>query len=421
MGSLNYYHLDSTIAFSCLLGLFLPLVLLYFNKGYLTANRYLASFLFLASLYVLENFYFFYGKSLNIIAFFTCVHAFFYLIGPFAFFYMRSILRDNSKLKKTDYLHFVLFVLSFIGYTPYFFSSWDYKLMVAQNLYSENWNIAPFHLNNIFPHKIDQVFNVLHTYFYSIALWYLLWHYKKPANQSAINTKQYKLIKSWLIIFASILTIITINFTVAMANIWLYDDKSIFLNRASGALLFASFVYVGMNMVILFFPHIMYGLPIDLKFESKGSETKIAKTNPSTFVATEISIQVPPQIQIEKNELQLFTPEYRKIIEASLQSFQERKMFLNADFRLNQISKESGIPAHHLTYFFNYIIKISFSDWRNNLRIEKAKDLIYQGETNRFTLQAISLKCGFASQNTFIRSFKNVTGTTPSNYLKSLS
>jgi AraC-like DNA-binding protein len=330
---------------------------------------------------------------------------------------MRSILRDNSRLTKTDYLHFALFVLSFVGYTSYFFSSWDYKLIVAQNLYSENWNIAPFHLNSIFPHKIDQVINVLHTYFYSIALWYLLWHYKKPANRTIIQTKQYKLIKNWLIIFASILTIITINFTVAMANVWLYDDKSIFLNRASIALLFASLVYVGMNVVIFFFPHIMYGLPVDLKLESIATEEK--QTNnaaSSNFPIKEESLD-----QIPKSELQLFTPEYRKTIATALQSFKERKVFLNSDFKLKQISNESSIPAHHLTYFFNDIKKISFSDWRNSLRIEEAKILIRQGETDNFTLQSISLRCGFSSQNTFIRAFKNSTGTTPSTYLKSVS
>ena len=94
-------------------------------------------------------------------------------------------------------------------------------------------------------------------------------------------------------------------------------------------------------------------------------------------------------------------------------------MFLTVDYKLLQVSIESGIPTHHLTYFFNELKKISFSDWRNNLRIEHALALIHQGEINNFTLEAISVKCGFTSQSTFIRSFKNVTGTTPSNYLKS--
>jgi AraC-like DNA-binding protein len=55
------------------------------------------------------------------------------------------------------------------------------------------------------------------------------------------------------------------------------------------------------------------------------------------------------------------------------------------------------------------------------LRIEEAKNLIGQGETDSFTLQSISFRCGFSSQNTFIRAFKNATGKTPSTYLKSVS
>jgi len=55
------------------------------------------------------------------------------------------------------------------------------------------------------------------------------------------------------------------------------------------------------------------------------------------------------------------------------------------------------------------------------LRIEEAKILIAQGETDNFTLLSISLKCGFSSQNAFIRAFKSFTGTTPSTYLKSVS
>ena len=142
--------METIIPYTCLLGLFLPLILLYYNNGYRSANLYLAGFLFFSSLYLLENFYFFYGNSLPRIAFFTTTHSFFYLIGPFAYLYLRSFLRGNNKLSKIDYLHFALFVISIIGYIPYFFSSWENKLEVAQNLYSENWDISSFRLNKIF-------------------------------------------------------------------------------------------------------------------------------------------------------------------------------------------------------------------------------------------------------------------------------
>jgi AraC-like DNA-binding protein len=399
----------------------MPLVLLYYNRGYLTANRFLAGFLFFASLYVLENFYFFYGESLVMVIIFTMVHSFFYLIGPFAFLYMRSILRDNSHLSRKDYLHFALFAISFIGYVPYFFSSWDFKVMVGQNLQSENWDITSFRLNSLLIHELDQVLNVLHTYFYSISLWYLLWHYKKPSNQSIIHSKQYKLIHNWLRVFASILTIITINFTVAMAGVWLYDEKSLFLDRTGIALLFASLVYIGMNMVILFFPHILYGLPVGLKLSPIGigsaGNSEAAHQSPAE---EEALVEGDSSFEKVKNELQLFTEEYKETLEGVLENFKDRKVFLNPDFRLMQVSVESCIPVHHLTYYFNDIKDISFSDWRNNLRIAYALELLLQGEASNLTLEAISAKCGFASQSTFIRAFKNITGTTPSAYLKNI-
>jgi AraC-like DNA-binding protein len=399
----------------------MPLVLLYYNRGYLTANRYLAGFMFFASLYVLENFYFFYGESLEMVILFTMVHSFFYLIGPLAFFYMRSILRDNSHLSRKDYMHFALFAISFIGYVPYFFSTWDFKVMVGENLQSENWDITSFRLNSLLIHELDQVLNVAHTYFYSGSLWYLLWHYKRPSNPSVIHSKQYKLIHTWLLVFASILSIITINFTVAMAGVWLYDEKSLFLERTGIALLFASLVYIGMNMVILFFPHILYGLPVGLKLVPMGIDKVGDEIRPGTPIEENYLGLEESLSEATKNELQLFTTVYKGTLEAALKNFEEREMYLNPDFRLMQVSMESGIPSHHLTYYFNDIKKISFSDWRNSLRIAYALELLLQGDASRLTLEAISAKCGFASQSTFIRAFKNVTSTTPSAYLKTIS
>jgi AraC-like DNA-binding protein len=410
--------------------MFLPFVILFYNKGYLSANRYLAGYLFFAALYLLENFSFFYGKSLSGIAFFTTTHAFFYLIGPFSYFYVRSILTDNSRISKNDFLHYALFAVSFLGYVPYFFSSWEYKLTVAQNLLSENWNLAPFHLNVIIPHKVDQVLNVLQTYFYAISLWYLLWHHKKVANNPIIHNNQFKLIRNWLLIFTCLITVITLNFTVAMANIWIFDDKSVFLSRASFALLFAAMIYVGLNMMVMFFPNIMYGLPLEIQYQPIMANSPII----SDFIEekpVETIVAVPVEEKFaaftdvisneKKKELELFSPEYQEKIESLLQECIFNQMYLQADCSLMQISDKLRIPAHHLTYFFNNIKRESFSDWRNRLRIEDATNLLNQDTLRQLTLEAIGLKVGFKSNSTFIRSFKKFNGKTPSEYLESVS
>ena len=405
------------VSISCLLGLVLPLIILFFNKGFRGANRYLAFFLFFASLYVLENFIFFYGVSLFRVAFATTTHAFFYLIGPFAFLYIRTILRDNSSLSRLDYLHFVFFIISFTGYIPYFFSPWSNKLVVAQNIMSENWDMAQFHLNLFLPHKLDQLINLLHTYFYASSLWYLLRYYYKSSNRSKIYNQQFKLIRNWVFVFASIYLIITINFTVAMAHLWIYNNKSVFLDRASVALFFASVVYVGMNLIVMFFPHIMYGLPVDLFLNKIESDKSLE--DKTTFSKNSGTDQNRLENNIVKNDLQLFTAEYIDEIEVSLESCISQQLFLDKNFKLALLSDELGIPAHHLTYYFNEIIKVSFSEWRNGLRVAYAKKLIGQGVTASITLEALSLQSGFASQSTFIRAFKKATGNSPSYYMKS--
>jgi AraC-like DNA-binding protein len=355
------------------------------------------------------------------VAIFTCTHAFFYIIGPFSFFYVRGLLRDNSQLDKKDFIHFLLFLIVLVGYIPYFFSGWDYKLFVANNIQSESWDMAKFHLNLIVPHKVDQALIVLQIYFYSAALWYLIWKYKRSSSSSIYNVPQYKLIRNWLFVFTLIISIIAINFTFAMANMWLYNDKTIFLAKASYALLFASVVYVGMNMIVMIFPHIMYGLPIEMNAAVFIRDIP-ANNRALTEVKQESVHSTLLPILSEMKELPLlFSQPYIDKIEWAINDISSKGIFLEPDFNLIKMAEISGLPSHHLTFYFNSILDLSFSNWRNKLRIEYAINLLNNEQYAKLTIEAISQKCGFIAQNTFIRSFKNYTQKTPSDYIKNLS
>lgn len=414
-----HYLIQHIIPYISLLGLFLPLLILFYNKGFKSINRFLAGFLFFSSLYLLESLTFFYSTSRTWAAFFTMSHDFiFYLVGPLSFFYVRGMLRDNARLDKIDWLQFIPFVLSFIGSIPYYFSSWEYKLMIADNILSNDWDIAQFELNFIFHHKVDQVLNMLHMYFYACSLWYLIWKYKSDATSRIYHVPQFKLIRNWLFLFTIIITVITINFSVTVIDILVYDEKSLFLQKAVIPLFFSSIIYVGMNMIIMFFPHIMYGLPIELK--------NIAAPMPAVGVEESKSHSLPEMetISDEMNEedkkiaLLLFSEEYLSKINEQLNECVNKDLFIRPDFRLATITSISRLPDHHLTYYFNTIMGMSFSDWRNKLRIQYAVKLLHQEEYKNQTLEAIANKVGFATQNTFIRAFKAVIGKTPSEYLK---
>ena len=207
-----------------------------------------------------------------------------------------------------------------------------------------------------------------------------------------------------------------------MANMWLYDDKSVFLDRASGALLFASIVYVMLNTMVMFFPHIMYGLPFDHR-NLAGNDAKISG---SPAKIKEGSEENPSAADVQKpsssiNELQLFSPDYVVAIEELLEQSIGSQSYLQPNCSLTLISTELRLPAHHLTYYFNNIKKESFSNWRNNLRIAYAIRILSDDSFKQLTIEGIGEKVGFKSYSTFIRSFKKVTGKTPSDYMENRS
>jgi AraC-like DNA-binding protein len=280
--------------------------------------------------------------------------------------------------------------------------------------------MAQFDLNLIIPHKVDQVLNVLQVYFYAIALWYLIWKYKKRSASRIYKVAQFKLIRNWLFIFTFFVSVIAINFTVAMANIWLYDDKSVFLQKAGFALLFASIVYVAMNMAVMFFPHIMYGLPIDVKEKEEiedGDDTKDAVILPASVESDLETTESAPE-NIKKEKPRLFSDDYINTIESALKDCVANKDYVEVDFTLTSLTNATGVAPHHLTYYFNQILNTSFTNWRNQLRVEHALELINQNEKGNYTLEAIGEMAGFSSYSTFIRAFKLFAGKTPTESAK---
>ena len=94
----------------------------------------------------------------------------------------------------------------------------------------------------------------------------------------------------------------------------------------------------------------------------------------------------------------------------------EVQPYLQPDFNLTQLSVHTQIPVHHLSYYFREEKKQHFNDYRNEWRINHAKNLIRAGKASEVTLETIGLQSGFSSRNTFLTSFKKVEGITPSTF-----
>ncbi len=85
------------------------------------------------------------------------------------------------------------------------------------------------------------------------------------------------------------------------------------------------------------------------------------------------------------------------------------------DMSLKQLADMFGTSQSTVTRLIQSNTDYSFKQLLNNLRIDRAKDLL---ETTELTIEQILEMVGFTNKQTFHRVFKSVTGMTPADYRK---
>lgn len=97
-----------------------------------------------------------------------------------------------------------------------------------------------------------------------------------------------------------------------------------------------------------------------------------------------------------------------------LKSFMEEN-FADSQFGVPVAAEHFGLSENYFSIFFKEIMGISFSSYLEKLRLEKARELIEQGEHG---VEQISQMAGYNSSATFRRAFKRAYGVTPSAWKK---
>jgi AraC-like DNA-binding protein len=93
---------------------------------------------------------------------------------------------------------------------------------------------------------------------------------------------------------------------------------------------------------------------------------------------------------------------------------QQLQPYLQNDCNLAYMAKLTGLPAHHLAYYFREERRQPFNNYRNLWRVQHAKNLVLEGKTRELTLEAIGQLSGFSSRSAFFTAFKKVEEISPS-------
>ena len=90
------------------------------------------------------------------------------------------------------------------------------------------------------------------------------------------------------------------------------------------------------------------------------------------------------------------------------------KAHFTDDLTLRQVAAEVGITPQQLAKLFRRTLKVTFSWWLADYRVTKAKAELRATHLKR--ILDISMQCGFGTVSSFNRSFRAITGLTPSQY-----
>ena len=317
-----------------------------------------------------------------------------YLIPPLAYFYVRSVLKNESSFKAIDLFHLIPFILMAINYLPFYSLPLEDKKKIVL-LVTANTNDNLIQVGYL-PEYI-QIIRPLQCLVYLIFQWKILLDFKKQPIVSIFDN-HYQKVMRWLTIFNWVITAIVISFLlyVVMYSIGI-DNEGWLLEvlKSVSAILVAISLFI-LSSYFLIDPNVLFGLP----FVNPKSKVKSHSNSEAKIINTTIK--------------QDFDTDAKLILEY----FDQKKPFLRPDLNISSLSVELDIPTRELSFILNHYFKEKFTDFVNSYRIQYVLDEINKGKLMTQTQISIAEEAGFSGKQSFYNAFRKSYHCTPTEFLK---
>ncbi|MDD2411299.1 MAG: helix-turn-helix domain-containing protein [Bacteroidales bacterium] len=293
----------------------------------------------------------------------------FLLFNPAFFLYIRSLTKAGFKLKASQLLHLVPFIV---------FESASYLLEEKSTLHNFFENDSTQWFRFLF--SIASVISWLVYNYLSAAM--VFRHRKKLENEFSTIESEKKL--KWIISI-----VVLYNLYCAFSLILGVIQVSV---PGSGL---SQYVYNYSALLVLIYILSFYGLRQERVFQTEENPLEEVKEKYQNSV--------------------LSTERKESIKEALIRLVESSKIYLNPDLNMNMLSEMLDVPKHQLTEVINSEIGKNFFRFINDYRVEAVKKKLLD-PNNLYSIEAIGYDCGFNSKSSFFTVFKNVTGMTPLQY-----
>ncbi len=131
--------------------------------------------------------------------------------------------------------------------------------------------------------------------------------------------------------------------------------------------------------------------------------------------AEQAELQLPKYTRVKMDEA-----EFAEIVGRMNAYLEKNRSYTDQNFKMSDLADALGLSPSKLSQVFSLYLKENYYEFINQYRLNEFKRLIADGEYKRFTLTALSERCGFKKSN-FFSTFRRVEGMTPMEYLKKLN
>ncbi len=396
---------------SFLFALLAASVLLWINQERKHSNRLVAFVLIIFSFQNLMQIFFFSRLILTMPWLLRAFAPLTFLVGPLVFVYIRSVLNDELKFRKQDWLLLIPTILVLINFIPFYLLPSFEKINYLNKNFYNNVGIQDSG-EGFLPNILYYSIRICWSGIFIFGGFRLIYHFWKRNSEELLN--QNKILLNWLFTFNSLITAV---FVVAILKVFVPTIKNTQITIAD-IILGATILYICLKLFMS--PQILYGVFQPLPLGSRSNEiaynenSAIDKSVSMLDLKDDFLGSSKVENDIKNREL---TQQFRhkNLIETY---FRKEKPFLRVDYSLNQLANEIHVSRHILSAFINREYGMGFREFLNHQRVEYMITNIDKPEWKKFTLEAIATECGYSSRTTFIKNFKEITGKTPSEFLK---
>lgn len=386
----NFFSLiDLILLFAAFQGFLLMIVVPTMQDFNREANRLLVVLLGLASFFLFFKVIGYYRDVANVFPKLILVPNFaLFTFAPLFYFYLHRLLFRKRFSSKQAWPHFILPSLLFLAYIPYFFMDGKrFQHKIVNNETDLKW---------VF------VISFIIAVFSNLYYYYKCRKAVRNYSESYINETAYHQNINYL---SAVLVIFMVCIILGVFTCVLFVINTL-RNGQITELLENSINLIWIAFSLIGFVLGYYAIHQPEIFKISHEETA------DTGMITPEPEAAKTRTSIAEDDLETFRARIEEVMKA-------QKPFLNPNLALNDLATLVKTPSHTLSRVIREGYDKNFFDFINSYRIEEFKENINNPKYHNYTLLGIAFEVGFNSKTAFNRSFKKITGQTPSEYYHS--